>query len=455
MSSSPQPLHLRPSRWMLIGTVVLLVFAAFFWWAARRETAAEREIQRLLAELRAVGEPVNAADLARLFPNPSAAEDAGTWLTNILVFAADNRPPAASPIVNANMVFTRNEPFPEPALAELRAYHEQTKAIWEQWPRPWPAGMQFASHWERGMMSNSVPNFIKVRALAQMLATLAFTAAEDNDPQRAADMLERGFCFAQTIPSDSLVTHMIKTACAGLDVAAAERCLNRTQFTERQLLQIASALPHTDTNHFANALRGEHVLAIWAFQEVKAGRSLDDIMGRNPGLEPWWKSVLQKFLPRLNEYNDHDFLHYLALYRRSLDATLLPPVQAVAQTTQQRTNYSANVTSGVAQAVPAHWPKALMAHFEFEARLSALKVAIALERFRLAHEGKIPATLNELIPDYLPEVPRDIFDGQPLRFKNLPRGYVLYSLGADGVDNGGLEKTSATTNYDVTITVER
>jgi hypothetical protein len=42
----------------------------------------------------------------------------------------------------------------------------------------------------------------------------------------------------------------------------------------------------------------------------------------------------------------------------------------------------------------------------------------------------------------------------PLR--KLTNGYAIYSIGADGVDNGGIEKGPFTlTNYDITVTVER
>ena len=46
-------------------------------------------------------------------------------------------------------------------------------------------------------------------------------------------------------------------------------------------------------------------------------------------------------------------------------------------------------------------------------------------------------------------------DEQALRFKKLTRGYVVYSIGADGVDNGGVERAGLTNDYDLTITVER
>jgi hypothetical protein len=35
-------------------------------------------------------------------------------------------------------------------------------------------------------------------------------------------------------------------------------------------------------------------------------------------------------------------------------------------------------------------------------------------------------------------VPLDPFDGQPLRCKLLPDGVVVYSVGYDGADNGGV-----------------
>ncbi len=441
--------------WRSVGVLALLTITALLWWLGTRETAQDKEIKRLLAELRASGEPIDAQDLARLFPNPPPHEDAGKLLTNILVFAVNNRLPASTPVVITSVALPRTVPMPEMAMRDLRAYHERTKAIWDQWPEPWPAGMRFASHWERGMMSNSVPNFVHVRTLAQMLAVMAMTAAEDDDPQRAADMILRGFQFLEAVPSDSLVPHMIKRACAGLGVLAVERCLNHVQFTDSQLRQIEQALPRAVTNQFTNALHGEHVMAIWAFSEVKAGRNADELLYGRQRDEKWWEALWRRLKPGRAAYSDGDFVRYLGLYRSSLDMTTLPPTQAVARAGQLVEAYATNITSELGEAVPAAWQKGLRASFEIEAQLTALRTALALERFRLTHEGKIPVTLAELVPAYLPKIPRDIFDNLPLPFKPLPRGYVLYSIGADGVDDGGLEWSNAATNYDKTFTVER
>jgi len=57
-------------------------------------------------------------------------------------------------------------------------------------------------------------------------------------------------------------------------------------------------------------------------------------------------------------------------------------------------------------------------------------------------------------------VPADPFDGAALRYRRLEKGYVIYSLGSDGHDDGGREKpsdwkSSDKTTYDITFTVER
>ena len=92
------------------------------------------------------------------------------------------------------------------------------------------------------------------------------------------------------------------------------------------------------------------------------------------------------------------------------------------------------------------------------AALRCAVAALGVERFRIAHDGKLPSTLAELVPQYLAAVPTDPYDGKPLRFKPLTQGFVVYSLGEDGDDDGGRpfkrgQKTPG--DYDVTFRIER
>lgn len=69
-------------------------------------------------------------------------------------------------------------------------------------------------------------------------------------------------------------------------------------------------------------------------------------------------------------------------------------------------------------------------------RRDALLAAIALEIHHRRH-GDWPAMLDELVPDLLPAVPPDRFDGQPLRYALIDGAPVLYSIGSDRDDDGG------------------
>lgn len=54
-----------------------------------------------------------------------------------------------------------------------------------------------------------------------------------------------------------------------------------------------------------------------------------------------------------------------------------------------------------------------------------------------AEAGRYPATLAELSPKYLSEVPDDVFAGKPLAYKPAGDGYLLYSVGPNGKDDAG------------------
>jgi hypothetical protein len=82
----------------------------------------------------------------------------------------------------------------------------------------------------------------------------------------------------------------------------------------------------------------------------------------------------------------------------------------------------------------------------------AMLVAIAIEVYRRKH-GALPARLTDLVPDLLPALPPDIFDGKSIKYTLAGDGSaakpVLYSVGADRTDNGGLGPADARSDSSV------
>jgi hypothetical protein len=76
---------------------------------------------------------------------------------------------------------------------------------------------------------------------------------------------------------------------------------------------------------------------------------------------------------------------------------------------------------------------------QVRAQLEIIGAALAIERHRVDHDS-LPETLEVLSPVYLGSPPRDPFDGEPLRYHLTNNGFVLYSVGVDGKDNGGRQE---------------
>ena len=65
-------------------------------------------------------------------------------------------------------------------------------------------------------------------------------------------------------------------------------------------------------------------------------------------------------------------------------------------------------------------------------------LACALERFWI-RQGAFPEKLDELVPQFIADVPRDIADGKPLRYRRNPDGgYDVWSVGENRKDDGGV-----------------
>lgn len=83
------------------------------------------------------------------------------------------------------------------------------------------------------------------------------------------------------------------------------------------------------------------------------------------------------------------------------------------------------------------WDTALAKAARLDVMREQIVAAIALKRHWLRH-GRLPPTLEALVPEFLAAVPRDWFADAPMRYRPGAGGtYELYSVGPDGVDDGG------------------
>jgi hypothetical protein len=65
-----------------------------------------------------------------------------------------------------------------------------------------------------------------------------------------------------------------------------------------------------------------------------------------------------------------------------------------------------------------------------------LHLAFALAAYQRDH-GRYLNTLESLLPKYLDRIPGDILSGKALVYRPTAGGYLLYSVGINGQDDGG------------------
>jgi hypothetical protein len=68
--------------------------------------------------------------------------------------------------------------------------------------------------------------------------------------------------------------------------------------------------------------------------------------------------------------------------------------------------------------------------------LDNVRICFALEMYQ-RDNGRYPDNLDALTPKYLKSIPQDLFAEKPLIYKPTADGYLLYSVGVNGVDDGG------------------
>ncbi|MBN1422452.1 MAG: hypothetical protein JXP34_26990 [Planctomycetes bacterium] len=87
-----------------------------------------------------------------------------------------------------------------------------------------------------------------------------------------------------------------------------------------------------------------------------------------------------------------------------------------------------------------------------EARREVARAAVAVVRYR-AERGSAPQKIEDTVPEFLPAVPQDPFDGKPLRMIARDGGLVIYSVGSDLRDDGGTSRQEGA-GEDIAIRIE-
>ncbi len=97
-----------------------------------------------------------------------------------------------------------------------------------------------------------------------------------------------------------------------------------------------------------------------------------------------------------------------------------------------------------------YWESILTSGFELKLDFELTCLSVALALYRAEHD-KYPESLEELTPNLIPKVPVDAIQNNPFQYRRITEegyeGYLIYSLGVNGVDDGGSSQSGSSSFY--------
>lgn len=282
---------------------------------------------------------------------------------------------------------------------------------------------------------------------AYLLETEAANHTDCADPQLAVVSVQSLFALSHSLEKEPLVrSYLARLECQRIAIGSLQDLLGRTVLTDAHLDALGAALEKADDPRgLARAFIGQRCIGIHGFNMLQD--ALDVV-----ALPTHSRSLGQRFLIGLNvlfsspaylyelcgllQWDELDYLRFMDRYIQTAQTGFPERIDAAQELRRSLERQSELHALTRAWLRGMNGPRVVLKDAAMTARLRTARIAIAVERFRLAH-GQFPDTLMELDPFGMRAVPTDPFDGRSLRYKRLSTGYIVYSVGEDGRDDGG------------------
>jgi len=439
---------------------MLLGIISFSIWRVRLSN----DVARRLEALRAAGFPTSGAEWNAYYPSVPESENAALVITQAFAQMA-SYPDARSNLVASFKLPPGTQPL-TPEQKELLAGQVELNRAAIQTARqgllrpksryPIDLSPGFAA---------LLPHLSYLKKLAQTISYEGVLAAGSNQPEEAIQSIGTVLQLSKTLENEPLlISALVRMSMDKMAELTLEHCLNAGQLNKENLAALDQALQGWEgTNKLFQAMIGERAAAIPLFQmnfaQFSSFIKAEDTDIRNVHGGPGAISVT--LLMRASGLFDRDLRYYLMLMETNINLSKISPPDNLVITNvwndamlEMKSRYlfmSAMLLPGL--------NIAYLRNAEAVANVRVSRVAVAIKKFRLL-QNRLPLDLDELNGLISVELRIDPFNGQSLRYKQLKKGYIVYSVGRDGEDNGGHErpadaKSSDKTPYDITFTVMR
>ncbi len=430
----------------------LLLLICFVGLAVLFVHTGKKNLQKEIAAIRAAGYPTNYEELDKYYSIPEGVPNAADIYTKAFDAYQMSTEELADhlPVRGSKVMADRRGPLDPNSVKAIISGLQANKETLEfldkavaiehcrydvdlsQWAMP--------NLFQRAM-SNS--HFSDIKYCMQLLAEQTMLFAHQGDGDAAVKSIARQVALAESLKKEPILfSQLVRTACIAMSRMSVEYTLNRTTLTDEQLTSLQQQLNQTyQDDPMVMGLIGERCFII---------SCIDD--PQQLGLP-----TIPSGLMRITGVSDRNFLMSLKLLAQYIDAMKLPAQQRFTRCREISAEVDdLSIFYSLTKMGMYSWKSIARIDLRVDAQVDCTRVALGIERYRLA-KGSLPKELTDLVPQYIDKVPIDPFDGKPVRYKLTEPGYIVYSIGEDGTDEGGLEmgrRKDRSDPYDWPVIVE-
>jgi hypothetical protein len=282
-----------------------------------------------------------------------------------------------------------------------------------------------------------VPELPLLREGAKLLAYDALARAGRGDAKGAIDDVAAIFGIARHIRYPLLIDVLTAAAVERTGAKVLEDVLAVAPPKPEDLAKLTAAAGEPFREHLRRTFAMEEAWGMAAIAMIATGRAggSADIAAVTP-MDKFGEAMLDSAVYRVF-FLEEDLAAYRRHMRTMRDNAAQPGPAMLDGFDKHdqaiRSTRGGGVLAGLL--LPAAWRVAYAA-LDGDAGRGLARLAAGCAAYKAKH-GKYPEKPAELVPEFLPEVPADPYDGRPLRLKRADGGLVLYSLGRDRKDDGG------------------
>lgn len=305
-----------------------------------------------------------------------------------------------------------------------------------------------------------LPHLSKLKRAVQLLGGVALAHAAEGNLDGAVDSLIAAGRAADSLQHEpSIISQLVRMACWQIVVSAIERIASGSTLNEKQIERLEIVLHDAERPEcLKRGFGGEQAFGVALFTDSRVQMQAFS-QNTSPGNTERLRVALLISVLKATGLFAQDKAVFLDLMATNLGAANLPFPSRL-EAGQQAATLSRTLPGRFHVFSRMMLPAVANIFYreaDFTARLRVARAALRIERFRRTHGNALPQNLEELTSQSAKPLPCDPYDGKPLRFKKLATGYVIYSIGKDGVDDGGLEHQSknSKSSQDITFVLER